>query len=209
MKLSNLILGAAATTVALTAFTTSSQAASVTLTGNDSSSVTVDSNQDYEFSFVRSNGSFQTNFYVPSTTSIGITEASPGYTSLLPDFPGTCAVCSFVSKITLNYFVLETVKANPGDVVPFYDFSTGKQGSSLNIALAVASSSAGSSYVGNASEFLIKLNDRFGDRDFNDFVVKAKAVPVPGIVPGIALAAAFLGSKALKRNKKEAIESVA
>lgn len=50
-----------------------------------------------------------------------------------------------------------------------------------------------------------------GDMDSNDvrFSVRAVPVPVPAIVPGIALAAAFFGSKALKRNKKVANESVA
>ena len=65
-------------------------------------------------------------------------------------------------------------------------------------------------FAGNANLFTISWNDQFrGDRDFNDFRIQARAVPVPAIVPGIALAAAFFGSKALKRNKKNANESVA
>ncbi|MBD2176905.1 hypothetical protein H6F42_08270 [Pseudanabaena sp. FACHB-1998] len=47
-----------------------------------------------------------------------------------------------------------------------------------------------------------------GDLDFNDGRFRVRAVPVPAIVPGIALAAAFLGSKALKRKKQDASESV-
>ena len=51
---------------------------------------------------------------------------------------------------------------------------------------------------------------KFGaDMDRNDINFRVRAVPVPAIVPGIALAAAFFGSKALKRNKKVANESVA
>ncbi|MDX2254083.1 MAG: hypothetical protein NW214_01060 [Pseudanabaenaceae cyanobacterium bins.39] len=42
-----------------------------------------------------------------------------------------------------------------------------------------------------------------GDKDYNDGTFKVRAVPVPAVVPGIALAGAFLGSKALKRNKKK------
>jgi hypothetical protein len=42
-----------------------------------------------------------------------------------------------------------------------------------------------------------------GDLDYNDGKFKVRAVPVPAVVPGIALAGAFLGSKALKRNKKK------
>ena len=57
---------------------------------------------------------------------------------------------------------------------------------------------------------VIGVNDRGGrDIDYNDMIVAARPVPVPAIVPGIALAAAFFGSKALKRNKKVANESVA
>ncbi|MBD2186535.1 hypothetical protein [Pseudanabaena mucicola] len=50
-----------------------------------------------------------------------------------------------------------------------------------------------------------------GDRDHNDakFRVRAVPVPVPAVVPGIALAAAFFGSKALKRNKKETSATIA
>ena len=48
-----------------------------------------------------------------------------------------------------------------------------------------------------------------GDGDYNDGKFKVRPVPVPAIVPGIALAGAFFGSKALKRNKKKAEGSVA
>lgn len=48
-----------------------------------------------------------------------------------------------------------------------------------------------------------------GDTDYNDGKFRVRAVPVPAIVPGIALAGAFFGSKALKRNKKKAEASVA
>ena len=48
-----------------------------------------------------------------------------------------------------------------------------------------------------------------GDLDYNDGKFRVRAVPVPAIVPGIALAGAFFGSKALKRNKKNAEGSVA
>jgi hypothetical protein len=198
MKFSKLILAVAATTTALTAFSASSQAASVTLTGRDGSTVTVDSTQDYLFEFVSSQGSFQSNFYVPPTSTPAITEKAPGFISVTPDFPGECEVCSFVSKITLDYFVLETVAANPGDVVPFLDFSNGSV------------SYGGAKFTGDAGFFTIAFNDRFSpDSDFNDYVVTAKAVPVPAIVPGIALAGAFLANKSLKRNKKDGNKSVA
>lgn len=47
------------------------------------------------------------------------------------------------------------------------------------------------------------------DFDYNDVRFKLRPVPVPAIVPGIALAGAFLGSQALKRNKKKDSKSVA
>jgi hypothetical protein len=53
------------------------------------------------------------------------------------------------------------------------------------------------------------ITDHNSDYDYNDGKFRVRAVPVPAIVPGIALAAAFFGSKALKRNKKNANESVA
>ncbi len=46
------------------------------------------------------------------------------------------------------------------------------------------------------------------DYDYNDGTFRVRAVPVPAIVPGIALAAAFFGRKALKRTKKNASESI-
>ena len=63
--------------------------------------------------------------------------------------------------------------------------------------------------VGGWHVFKIEDIKGGGDRDYNDGKFRVRAVPVPAIVPGIALAAAFFGSKALKRNKKNANESVA
>ncbi len=57
---------------------------------------------------------------------------------------------------------------------------------------------------------VIGVNDTFGgDKDYNDFIVKARKVPVPAIVPGIALAGVFFGSKALKRKQEKSASSVA
>ena len=183
MKLSSLALGLVVATSGFIALSDSSKAASILLSGVGSS-VTVDTAQSYEFTFLSSNGSYQSNFLSGGKK---ITEKSP-YDSVSPDYPGSCAICSFVSTISGNFF-LETV-------VP-----TG---------LAPVSSSTNAMFAGTANSFTISWNDQFrGDRDFNDFVVQAKAVPVPAIVPGIALAAAFFGSKALKRNKKGVNESVA
>lgn len=208
MKLSTTIaLTLAVSAAGLTSLAASSQAASITLNGRDSSSITVDDTQDYLFEFVRSNGSFQSNFYVPPNSSTAITEAAPGFISTDNDFPGACSVCSFVSKITLNYFVLQTVAVDDGNadlrsILPISDFS--------DPALNGLNTAAGAVFSGNAGGFTITFNDRFpSDVDMNDFVVTAKAVPVPAIVPGIALAGAFLGSKALKRKKNDASKASA
>ena len=182
MKLSSLALGLVVATSGFIALSDSSKAASLTLNGVGSS-VTVDTAQSYEFTFLSSNGSYQSNFLSGGKK---ITEKSP-YDSVSPDYPGSCAICSFVSTISGN-FSLETVNPNLGSV----------------------SASTNAMFAGDANLFTVTWNDQFqGDRDFNDFVVQAKAVPVPAIVPGIALAAAFFGSKALKRNKKDVNESVA
>lgn len=198
MKLSTTVaLTLAVTTAAFSSLAGSSQAASITVNGVAGTSVTVDSTQDYLFEFVSSKGSFQSNFIIPPSATI--TEAAPGFIQPIQgDFEGTCTVCSVVSKITVPYFILQTVAANPGDVVPFEDYSNG------------GVSYGGAKIVGDAGFFTISWNDRFQpDADFNDFVVTAKAVPVPAIVPGIALAGAFLGSKALKRKKNEASKASA
>lgn len=182
MKLSSLALGLVVATSGFIALSDSSKAASLTLNGVISS-VTVDTAQSYEFTFLSSNGSYQSNFLSGGNK---ITEKSPGYYSASPDFPGSCAICSFVSTISGN-FSLETVNPNIGSV----------------------SSSTNAKFTGSANLFTVVWDDQFGDKDFNDFKIQAKAVPVPAIVPGIALAAAFFGSKALKRNKKDVNESVA
>ena len=183
MKLSSLALGLVVATSGFIALSDSSKAASFVLNGAVGPSVTVDTAQLYEFTFLSSNGLYQSNFVSGANK---ITEQAPGFFQVAGDYPGSCAICSFVSTISSN-FSLETVVPNLGSV----------------------SSSTNARFTGDANLFTIRWNDQFDDRDSNDFVVTAKAVPVPAIVPGIALAAAFFGSKALKRNKKNANESVA
>jgi len=183
MKLSSLALGLVVATSGFIALSDSSKAASLTLNGVGSS-VTVDTAQSYEFTFLSSHGKYQSNFLYGGNK---ITEKSPGYYKVPNDFPGSCAICSFVSTISGD-FLLETVK--PTGLLP-------------------VSSSTNAKFTGSANLFTVVWDDQFGDKDFNDFKIQAKAVPVPAIVPGIALAAAFFGSKALKRNKKDVNESVA
>lgn len=172
MKLSNLVLGLAVATSGLVAVAGSSEA------------FTIDTNQQYLFTFVPpSQGAYQSNFVIGSNK---IKENAPGYDATSPDFPGSCVpgYCSFVSTFGSPY--LESV----GKPVSYdYIFE-----------------------AGSTASFFTMLWDDGGagpDKDYNDFKVSARAVPVPAVVPGIALAAAFFGSKALKRNKKNASESVA
>ena len=189
MKLSSLALGLVVATSGFIALSDSSKAATLNLNGlglggAGTSSITYDTAQLYEFTFLSSNGSYQSNF-VSGTNKI--TEKAPFDIPVAGDFTGSCAICSFVSTISGN-FSLETVVPNLGSV----------------------SASTNAMFSGDANLFTIRWNDQFqGDRDFNDFRVQARAVPVPAIVPGIALAAAFFGSKALKRNKKDASGYVA
>ncbi len=191
MKFSTLALGLVVATSGFIALSDSSKAANFTLNGvAPSDSITVNTAQLYEFTFISSKGSYQSNFFASSGGKI--TEKAPGYDvdsngKPFGDFKGSCAICSFVGTISGN-LSLETVA--PG-LIP------------------TVLSSTNAKFDGTASLFTVRWNDPFPDNDFNDFKVQAKAVPVPAIVPGIALAAAFFGSKALKRNKKVANESVA
>lgn len=205
MKLST-VLTLTAAVASLTSFAGASSAASLVFNGSNGSSMTLDTTQDYSFEFVSSNGSFRSKFFVPPNESPAIIEDAPGFIiPVVGDFKGTAnAFSSFVSKVTLPYFVLKTIGVDSASaaVPPFSDFSD----PTLN--LDPSAGSAGAIFTTVADGFLIEFDDRDSDSDFNDFTVKVKAVPVPAIVPGIALAAAFFGSKALKRNKKE-IKSVA
>jgi len=141
--------------------------------------------QEYLFTFVPpSQGAYQSNFVIGTNK---ITEKAPGYDATSPDYPGSCVICSFVSTFGSPY--LEAVDPTSTPSPSVYRFAAGS----------------------TASFFTMEWDDGGAgpDRDYNDFVVSARAVPVPAVVPGIALAAAFFGSKALKRNKKDASESVA
>ena len=202
MKLST-VLTLTAAVASLTSFAGASSAASLIFNGSNGSSMTLDTTQDYSFEFVSSNGSFRSKFFVPPNESPAIIEDAPGFIiPIVGDFKGTAnAFSSFVSKVTLPYFVLKTIRVDSASalVAPFGDFSD----PAMN-----GGRPAGAIFTTVTDGFLIRFDDRDGDSDFNDFTVKVKAVPVPAIVPGIALAAAFFGSKAFKRSKKE-IKSVA
>jgi hypothetical protein len=54
----------------------------------------------------------------------------------------------------------------------------------------------------NSNGLIIAVNDQFtGDSDYQDMILTAKPVPVPALVPGLALAAAFLGYRSKRQNK--------
>lgn len=222
MKLSNLYLGlavAASSLVGISTLVSPVSAASVT-TENGTFIFT----GQWEFTFLYSYGSYKSNFGVDSKTLFSETsKATPGLVT-----PGTPQIYDFgTSPTSISKFFLATVNpslgtiysdkpSNPGGAFWILDGSNSlptklpsvdpKKGSPF--APSAAFAYFGSSAVNGTR--IIGVNDSWrGDRDYNDFIVSAKAVPVPAIVPGIALAAAFFGSKVLKRNKKNASESVA
>jgi hypothetical protein len=54
----------------------------------------------------------------------------------------------------------------------------------------------------NSNHVIVAVNDQFsGDSDYQDMILTGKAVPVPALVPGLALAAAFLGYRSKRQNK--------
>ncbi len=54
----------------------------------------------------------------------------------------------------------------------------------------------------NRNGVVIGINDQWtGDSDYQDMILTGKAVPVPALVPGLALAAAFLGYRSKRQAK--------
>lgn len=194
MKLSTFGLGLAVAASSLVSISSLSQSAAAATIGAENGSFTF--NGTWVFSFISSNGNFQSTFGIGSKPSSATTPLFAEQNQQTP---------SIVSPSSATYTF-------DGSETDFF-LSTQKP---TNIATIFSSNahlvSAGGFLITNLVDGSrkITINDSFrGDRDFNDFIVNARPVPVPAIVPGIALAAAFFGSKALKRNKKEASESVA
>jgi len=230
MKLSNLGLGLAVTTsslIGISALVSPVSAATIAisdvanppLSGSFSSYIFTG---QWEFKYVKSIGGYKSQFGVKevntATTlfSEGASQSAPGNATpstntynfgagvaqffLSSDGQDTIYSGVNYSPNTANFFIAKSGDSfNPGP----YTYS---DDSSFQNAYQDAINGLGAS----GYKYAIGVNDAgSGDLDNQDFVVYARAVPVPAIVPGIALAAAFFGSKALKRNKKNASESVA
>lgn len=226
MKLSTLGLGLVAVTsslIATAAFIQPVSAATIGSLNGTGAPIPFTFNGTWEFTFLYSFGNDQSNFGVASGTTPITTffkeknQNSPG--SVTPNTP-----VSYTFNGSETSFFLSTVKPG-GQPTVFSSIPTpGLPKASFWIASAAGDYPALPSvdpivgvpfppseafsyfvdlYAGDGT-LVIGVNDTFKrDRDYNDFIVKAKPVPVPAIVPGIALAAAFFGSKTLKRNKKE------
>lgn len=186
----------------------------------------------WEFKYVGSIGGYRSQFGVKEGSSVttlfseGAIQSAPGNATPLNNtytFKSGSSLAQFflssnskptiysgvpVAGKTANFFIAKSgdkfFSGNTSDTSDAYTKSDDKNPFKFAYQNAIDGLDA-SGYT-----YAIGVNDAgSGDRDNQDFVVYARAVPVPAIVPGIALAAAFFGSKALKRNKKNASESVA
>ncbi|OIP77663.1 MAG: hypothetical protein AUK48_03660 [Oscillatoriales cyanobacterium CG2_30_44_21] len=115
----------------------------------------------------------------------------------------------YTSDTLLNTFSIYWGSADPTNLVEFFNGSTLVQAFT---GTDVFGSAANSSRTDAAANRLVTFNAIIGS-EFDKIKFSTgqiafefdaiRPVPVPAIVPGIALAAAFFGSKALKRNKKD------
>ncbi len=230
MKFSNACLGlavAASSLVGISAIASDAKAASI-YADNISGVNGIEFSGLWEFSYVGSYGNYQSNFGIredgKSTTLFSEVDGSnPGSitgsstASYTFDF-GKLIGSSLSTSGQVASFFLKNVSPNQAPIYSGLD--SGFYIATTKIVVPgltstdpapnnVAFQAAIDTYVPQGYR-VIGVNDNpNGDKDYNDFIVKARPVPVPAIVPGIALAAAFFGSKALKRNKKVANESVA
>ena len=226
MKLSNLGLGlavAASSLVGISAIASDAKAASIYADNASGINDGIEFSGQWEFSFVGSYGNYKSNFGtsengVDTTLFTEVDNSNPGnivgsntatYTfDFGTVFPGE-QVAAFFLK-TENPDLPKIYSGfNSGFYIATTSAMVGGLTSSDPAPNNVAFQNAINTWVPQGYR-VIGVNDTFGgDKDYNDFIVRARPVPVPAIVPGIALAAAFFGSKALKRNKKDASESVA
>ena len=237
MKLSNISLGlavAASSLVGISAIASDAKAASIYADNTSALNFNgVEFSGLWEFSYVGSYGNYQSNFGVRengvnTTFFKEVSTSNPGSitgpttASYTFDF-GRLIGSSLSTSFQTAQFFLETVDPSPTPTIfsksnslasdtGFYIATTtaavGGMMSSDPAPNDVAFQTAINTFVPQGYR-VIGVNDGGIDKDYNDMIVKARPVPVPAIVPGIALAAAFFGSKALKRNKKVANESVA
>lgn len=93
-----------------------------------------------------------------------------------------------------NYSVDSTLPGNY--LASSQDASSGYGQALKNFATTYFSNAA------NKNNVVIGVNDQSSnDSDYQDMILAAKPVPVPALVPGLALAAAFLGYRSKRQNK--------
>lgn len=165
----------------------------------------------WEFKYFGSYGDKQSNFFIKegANTTTLIAENTPGvvttattlntyYNFTQPTaqfgltFPGESDI---LSGSNINFWVGSASN-------PYTGFLFSYDSDEYSHKFQEAISSLGSS----GYTYAIGVEDRgpgLGDTDHNDFIVLAKPVPVPAIVPGIALASAFFGVKSLRNKKKD------
>jgi hypothetical protein len=140
-----------------------------------------------------------------STPYLVIQPTSPTVTGF------TAGALTYTSSSLLNYFGFAWGSSDASNTVEFYNDTTLiATFTSATVGLASGASwnnPADNQFVNffatGSSSYFNKVVFSTGVIAFEIDNVTTRAVPVPAVVPGIALAAAFFGSKALKRNKKE------
>jgi len=207
MKLSTLGLGFVVAASSFVGISSLSQSATAATIGAGAQGTSFNFVGTWEFTFLYSFGRDKSSFGISPfpTLFTELSNATPGVVT-----PNSSVTYTFTGSET-NFFLTTGSNTFLSSFVPtvskpqgFYFASEG------DLLPPFVTNDGGQTFASFVNTFakdgalVIGVNDSFkGDSDYNDFIVKAKPVPVPAIVPGIALAAAFFGSKTLKRNKKE------
>ncbi len=173
----------------------SSIAEAATLSFSDGS-INLDS-QTFEFKSISNEGWFKSSLFVADAASKSPVQTLFSETNFYDNSPVTPTGNVFWSANTGNFILgLSSVNVDNSTQEEVYS----SDASPFQFKLIAS----------DAGWYTFGIEDKKGvwsDYDYNDIVFKVRPVPVPAIIPGIALAGAFLGSKALKRNKKKDSET--
>ena len=194
-------LVAAATTAAVIG-SVSVPAQAANLFGN--TGIKFDKDTTLEFSFVSSNGEYNSKFGVyevdgrkTSLVSDLITEKNGGYDTKDDDYKGSCLLCNFTFTFLQGKTYTLGLQSFLGSKLKTQVYSTNKLNAPKEQNAVFGSSSFNQGV-------LISFDDNGGpkgvdDDDLNDFKVKARSVPEPATLAGLGLAA---GSLLLSRRRK-------
>jgi len=173
----------------------SSIAEAATLSFSDGS-ISLDS-KTFEFQAISNEGWFKSSLFVADAASKSPVQTVFSETAFYDNSPVTPTGPAYWSADTGNFILgLSSVNVDNSTQPKVYSSDASP------VQFKLISSING--------WYTFGIEDKKGsgsDYDYNDVVFKVRPVPVPAIVPGIALAGAFLGSKALKRNKKKDSEA--